>query len=160
MSRTSPMLSVSRTAPLPVPGESTLPAIVTSLLRRHDLWPQLLRYGLVSGAALAFDFSVFLALNGMIGHPTLSGVLGYGAGIILHYALSCRFVFDARRSEKAAHRLFGEFLASGVVGLAATAAVIALATGFFGLAPITAKLVAAVVSFIGVFLIRRTIVFA
>jgi hypothetical protein len=38
--------------------------------------------------------------------------------------------------------------------------VIAVATVEFGLAPIYAKLLAAGASFIGVFLIRRTVVFA
>jgi putative flippase GtrA len=138
---------------------SSFPTLAESPLR-HAMLPQLLRYALVSGCALALDFSVFLALNGLIGHPTLSGVCGYAAGIVLHYFLSRRFVFDVRRSPKAAHRLFVEFVASGVVGLLATAAVIALATGMFGATPILAKLLAAGASFIGVFLIRRTVVFA
>ena len=125
----------------------------------HAVLPQLLRYALVSGLALTVDFAVFMALNGIIGHPTLSGVTGYGVGIVVHYFLSRRFVFDARGA-KAAHRLFVEFAASGVVGLLATAGVIAVATAEFGLAPIYAKLLAAGASFIGVFLIRRTVVFA
>lgn len=104
------------------------PAFAEPLLR-HDMLPQLLRYAFVSGLALTLDFSVFLGLNGLIGHPTFSGVCGYAAGIVLHYVLSRRFVFDVRRSPKAAHRLFVEFVASGIVGLLATAGVIALATG-------------------------------
>jgi putative flippase GtrA len=129
-------------------------------LSRHEMLPQLLRYVLVSGAALALDFAVFLVLNGVIGHPTLSGVAGYSAGIVVHYFLSRRFVFDATRSPKAAHRLFAEFAASGLVGLIVTAGVIAVATASFGLAPIAAKVLASGASFIGVFLIRRSIVFA
>jgi putative flippase GtrA len=125
----------------------------------HGVLPQLLRYAVVSGLALAVDFAVFVALNGFIGHPTLSGVVGYGVGLGLHYFLSRRFVFDARGS-KAAHRLFAEFAASGIVGLMVTGAVIAVATAEFGLAPIYAKLLAAGSSFIGVFVIRRTVVFA
>jgi putative flippase GtrA len=121
--------------------------------------PQFGRYALVSALALALDFAVFLALNDTIGHATLSGVIGYGAGIILHFLLSKRFVFEPT-SGKAAHRLFAEFVASGLVGLAVTAGIIALATGTFGLAPIVAKVLAAAGSFIGVFLIRRTVVFA
>jgi len=122
--------------------------------------PQLGRYAIVSALALALDFAVFLALNDIFAHPTLAGVIGYAAGIGLHFLLSRRFVFAAGRSPKAAQRLFGEFVASGLVGLAVTAAVIALATGAFGLAPIAAKVLAAGASFLGVFLIRRTIVFA
>ena len=124
------------------------------------LMPQISRYAVVSALALALDFSVFLALNGALGQPTLAGVLGYGCGILLHYHLSRRFVFDAARSQKSSQRMFSEFVASGLIGLAATAGVIAVATGFFGVAPILAKVLAAGASFLGVFLIRRTIVFA
>jgi len=152
--------STEQAAPLHGLAGGCISTVLERLLRRHDLWPQLLRYGLVSGAALAVDFSVFLALNGMIGRATLSGVIGYGAGIVLHYVLSCRFVFEAGRSEKAAQRRFVEFLASGLVGLAVTAAVIALVTSVLGMAPVAGKLVAVGVSFAGVFLIRRSIVFA
>jgi putative flippase GtrA len=136
-----------------------LPAFATPLLR-HAMLMQLLRYVLVSGVALTLDFAVFLGLNGAIGHPTLSGVAGYAVGIVVHYFLSCRFVFDAARSQKAAHRVFAEFVASGIVGLVVTAAVIALATSGLGVTPIAAKILAAGASFVGVFLIRRTIVFA
>jgi putative flippase GtrA len=135
------------------------PGIVELLLPRHAVVPQLARYAVVSGLALALDFAVFLALNGAFGHPTISGVIGYGAGIMLHYVLSRRFVFDVRRSPKAAHRLFIEFVGSGIVGLVATGAVIALAIGV-GVAPVVAKLLAAAASFVFVFLIRRTVVFA
>ncbi len=159
MSR-APSLSQGRSAALRGVSGGGISTAVEQLLRRHDLWPQLLRYGFVSAAALGVDFSVFLACNGLIGQPTLSGVIGYGAGIMLHYMLSCRFVFDAARSEKAAQRRFVEFLASGFVGLAVTAAVIALMAGALGFAPISGKIVAAAVSFAGVFLIRRSIVFA
>ena len=79
----------------------------------------------------------------VIGHPTLSGVAGYAAGIVVHYFLSRRFVFDAARSPKAAHRRVRQNLsASGLVGLVVTAGVIAVATASFGLAPIAAKVLA------------------
>jgi len=122
--------------------------------------PQLSRYTIVSVMALALDFTVFLALNAAFGLPTLAGVIGYGCGIVLHYFLSRHFVFNAMRSRKSAHRLFTEFVASGLIGLALTALVIAVATTSFGLSAILAKILATAASFIGVFLIRRTIVFA
>jgi putative flippase GtrA len=121
---------------------------------------QISRYAFVSGLALGLDFGVFLALNGLIALPTLSGVVGYCCGIVLHYHLSKRFVFDTTRSQKSTQRLFSEFVASGVIGLAVTAGVIAVATGAFGLEPIVAKALAAMASFIGVFTIRRMVVFA
>lgn len=121
--------------------------------------PQLSRYAAVSALALGLDFAVFLALNSAIGYPTLSGVAGYACGIVLHYELSRQFVFATAGSAKSAHRRFVEFIASGVVGLIVTAAVIAAATAM-GVSPIVAKIMAAGASFIGVYAIRRAIVFA
>ena len=123
------------------------------------LLPQLSRYTAVSALALGLDFGVFLALNDSIGHPTLSGVVGYACGIVLHYQLSRRFVFATAASTKSAHRRFWEFVASGLLGVAVTAAVIAAATGM-GASPILAKAMAAGASFIAVYAIRRAIVFA
>ena len=60
--------------------------------------------------------------------PALAGVMGYAVGTVLHYLLSVRFVFDARATDKAHARLFGEFAVTGVSGMAATAVVIAAAT--------------------------------
>ena len=91
--------------------------------------PQLSRYAAVSALALGLDFAVFLALNSAIGYPTLSGVVGYVCGIVLHYQSSRIFVFATATSAKSAHRRFVEFVVSGLIGLALTAAVIAAATG-------------------------------
>ncbi len=123
------------------------------------LLPQLSRYAVVSALALGLDFAVFLALNRAIGHPTLAGVAGYACGIVLHYQLSRVFVFTSPAAAKSAHRRFGEFVASGLIGLAVTAAVISVATGM-GVSPILAKIMAAGASFLGVYAIRRVIVFA
>jgi putative flippase GtrA len=91
--------------------------------------PQLSRYAVVSLAALVLDFALYIGLTrGGVG-PVLAGVVGYAAGTVLHYALSTRFVFDAAATDKVQARLFGEFALSGLVGIAITALVIALATG-------------------------------
>lgn len=135
-------------------------ALARTLRARLHLWPQLSRYAVVSGLALALDFAVFLGLNALLPLPTLAGVLGYCCGIVLHYHLSRRFVFDVSRSRKSSQRMFSEFAASGIIGLALTAAVIAVATALFGLSPIMAKILAVGVSFLGVYVIRRTVVFA
>lgn len=129
-------------------------------LPRLPVVPQLSRYAIVSALALGLDFSVFIGVNQALSMPTLAGVVGYACGIVLHYFLSRYYVFNAQVSRKSSHRMFGEFVASGLVGLAVTAGVIAFATGVLGLAPIVAKILAAGASFIGVFAIRRTIVFA
>jgi putative flippase GtrA len=122
--------------------------------------PQLSRYVVVSGLALALDLGVFLLMNRLLALPTLAGVVGYACGIVLHYHLSRRFVFADAVATKSAHRLFGEFFASGLIGLVVTAAVIAFATSALDIGPLAAKLIAIAASFLGVFVIRRTVVFA
>jgi putative flippase GtrA len=135
-------------------------AVPQALRSGLELVPQLSRYGVVSGFALALDVAVFLLANRLLGMPTVAGVIGYACGIVLHYHLSCRYVFAPPGQGKSAQRLFGEFVVSGLIGLGVTAAVIALATSVFGLGPLAAKLIAMAASFLGVFAIRRTIVFA
>ncbi len=142
-------------------GAGTNPAgfAAHSLAALRAIAPQFSRYAAVSAFALGLDFAVFLALNSAIGHPTLSGVAGYACGIVLHYELSRQFVFATSASAKSEHRRFVEFIASGLVGLVVTAAVIAAATGM-GASPILAKVMAAGASFVGVYAIRRAVVFA
>jgi putative flippase GtrA len=150
-------LTAARTSMTHAAPAGLIPA--QALLRHTSVMlPQLWRYGIVSALALTLDFGVFLAFNHMLSHPTLAGMIGYSTGIILHFFLSRRFVFDAATA-KAVHRVFIEFLGSGLVGLVVTAGVIAIATSAFGLEPIAAKALAVGTSFVGVFIIRRFIVF-
>lgn len=134
-----------------------LPARLQALI---GIAPQLSRYALVSLAALALDFSLYLALTAASMNPVLAGVIGYATGMGLHYVLSTRFVFDAAATDKVHARLFGEFALSGVAGLAITALVIALATNVMGLPALLAKVLAAGISFLAVFALRRIVVFA
>jgi putative flippase GtrA len=121
---------------------------------------QLSRYSAASMLALALDFSVYLLLTAGHVKPVLAGVLGYGAGLALHFLLSVRFVFVGASTSKAQARLFGEFALSGLAGIATTAVVMALATGVAGLPGLPAKVLAAFASFLLVYWLRRTIVFA
>jgi putative flippase GtrA len=90
----------------------------------------------------------------------LAGAIGYAAGLLLHYALSVRFVFDAAATAKGPTQLLGEFALSGLAGLGITISVIWLATDVAGASPLVAKIPAAVTSFLGVFALRRMVVFA
>ncbi len=143
-----------------MPQMDFLARLPAALRSSHAVVPQFSRYAIVSALALALDFAVFLGLNSAFGLPIITGVVGYGCGLILHYQLSRRFVFDTALSEKSAHRRFTEFVASGLVGLAVTAGVIAVATGPMGMSALLAKVLAAGASFVGVYLIRRRFVFA
>ena len=133
-----------------------LPARLRSFV---SIGPQLSRYALVSAIALALDFALYLALTSAGTNPTLAGVIGYAAGMGVHYVLSSRFVFDLGAIDKPQARLFGEFALSGVAGIGITALVIALATEVAGLPPLPAKVLAAGISFLAVFALRRQVVF-
>ncbi len=119
---------------------------------------QVLRYGGVSAAALGLDMGLYLALQPLMA-AALAGVLSYLAGMMLHYALSARFVFAASQAKSGVRR-FGEFLVSGLVGLALTAATIALIADVMHQDALLAKAVAVAVSFGATFVLRRAIVFA
>lgn len=122
---------------------------------------QLVRYTGVSALALALDFAVFMLLTRFdVMSAALAGATGYGTGLVLHYALSVRLVFDASASLKTRRRLFTEFAASGIFGVFTTWSVIHLAVGMLGIGSLAAKGLAVLFSFAAVFMIRRSIIFA
>ena len=134
------------------------PLLHTKLAR--DLLPQLSRYTLVSALALGLDAAVLLALvHGAGLRASIAGLIGYAAGLVLHFALSTRFVFKASAAAKSRARLFAEFAATGVVGLAITGGVLWLASDVAGVPAIVAKAAAVAISFATVFALRRTVVF-
>ncbi len=124
------------------------------------LLAQLSRYWIVSGLAMALDWIIFLTLIGAALRPAAAGVLGYLAGLGLHYVLSVRFVFDAAATQKGAARLFTQFALSGLAGVAVTGGSIAIATGVLGLGAVLGKLSAMSISFAVVYGLRRGVVFA
>ena len=117
------------------------------------------RYIIVSAAALTVDFAVFIALTAAGTLVTVAGVVGYCAGLVLHFALSRRFVFANPRRKSTSHLITG-FIISGLAGLVITAAVIAVAHDGFGAPPIVAKGLAVATSFIAVYMLRRKVVFS
>jgi len=125
-----------------------------------SILPQLLRYSSASALALALDFIIYSALIAATIRPSPAGAIGYAAGIGLHYFLSARFVFDVGATSKVHGRLFLEFALTGLGGIAITAIVIALATDVVGLSALPAKVLAAGASFLVVFALRRSVVFA
>lgn len=127
---------------------------------RFRVLPQLSRYAVVSLLALAVDYAAYLSLVSAGTRPMLAGMIGYPMGLLLHFTLSTAFVFDTSRVDKAPARLFGEFALSGVAGLAVTTLVIATATDGAGLAALPAKVLATGVSFLVVYSLRRSVVFA
>ena len=124
------------------------------------LIPELSHYTVVSIVALGMDLAVFNAVLFSSMRASLAGIIGYTAGLGVHYVLSRRFVFTAADTAKGDLRRFGEFALTGCVGLAMTWGVIALATDVAHLPAMFGKIVAVGTSFVVVFLLRRGIVFA
>lgn len=122
--------------------------------------PQIGRYTIVSAAALVLDFAVYLLLAHYGWRASLAGVMGYLQGLLLHFSLSTRFVFKTAGCRKSQMRLFLEFAASGIVGLGITTFTIAVATEVLHLGVLIAKIAAVIVSFLAVFFLRRSVVFA
>ena len=118
------------------------------------------RYLLASVGALAVDFGSFLAFMalGMMAAP--ASALGYSLGILAHWLMSSRAVFQDRVAEAGNERSKQKalFVISALVGLALTTAIVGLGD-WSGIDPRAAKLVAIGVSFIATWLIRSKIVF-
>ena len=136
------------------------PRLVPIVAQALGLLPQLSRYTIVSALALVLDFTVYLLLatGGMT--VALAGAIGYACGLALHYMLSVRYVFDAAAAHKGKSRLITEFALSGLAGMAITALVIAVAVDLGGIPLLPAKILAVGVSFLVVFALRRSVVFA
>jgi putative flippase GtrA len=124
------------------------------------LMPELSYYTIVSAVALMVDLAIFnmLAYSGM--RASLAGIAGYSAGLLLHYLLSKHFVFETSADGKHEARRFAEFCISGAVGALITWAIITLATERLMLPAMVGKIAAVGTSFIVVFILRKSIVFA
>lgn len=90
----------------------------------------------------------------------VAGIVGYSFGLVLHYVLSIRYVFQTDVSIKGGLRRFVEFVLSGLIGVAITWLIIAVATEVLHLPALIGKVAAVGTSFVIVFLLRRGIVFA
>ncbi|MBD2843088.1 GtrA family protein [Erythrobacter rubeus] len=118
------------------------------------------RYVLASVGALAVDVGAFLALLSIGMAAAAASAIGYSLGILAHWLMSSRAVFQdnvaagglARTRQKAL------FVISALVGLALTTAIVGLAD-YTGSDPRIAKLAAIAVSFTATWLIRARIVF-
>lgn len=118
-------------------------------------------YLLASVLALGSDAGLFLLLLDAGLAPVAASAVGYCAGIFVHWVISSRLVFadgTAARGTGERHRQKMLFVASALVGLAVTTAIVGTGSAL-GLDPRIAKLIAIVVSFQTTYLLRRHIVF-
>jgi putative flippase GtrA len=119
-----------------------------------------IRYIGASVGALAVDVGSFLALLtlGMLAAP--ASAIGYSLGILAHWLLSSRTVFQETVADRGMERTKQKalFVISALVGLGLTTAIVGGAD-LAGLDPRIAKLAAIIVSFIATWLLRSKIVF-
>lgn len=121
---------------------------------------RLVRYILASVGALAVDvgsFLAFLAL-GVVAAP--ASALGYSLGIVAHWLMSSRAVFQDTVAERgmARTRQKALFVISALVGLAITTAIVG-AADYTGVDPRLAKGVAIIVAFTATWILRSKVVF-
>ncbi|MET0361584.1 MAG: GtrA family protein [Sphingobium sp.] len=118
------------------------------------------RYVLASAASLALDIGLFLAAL-HLGLPAMAAsALGYAAGLGAHWLLSTRFVFDdgMAASGTARSRQKGLFVATGLIGLCITTAIVG-AGASLGIDPRLAKILAIAISFQATYFARRAAIF-
>ena len=119
-----------------------------------------IRYILASVGALAVDIGSFLLMLSTGSPPPLAAAAGYTLGILAHWLLSSRTVFNdtvaprgmARTKQKAL------FVASALAGLGLTTAIVAGGDAI-GIDPRVAKLFAIVVAFLLTWILRSRVVF-
>lgn len=128
------------------------------LTRLRDI--RLIRYLLASVGALAVDFGSFLALLGLGVAAAPSSAFGYTLGILAHWLLSSRTVFQDSVAERGRERTRQKalFVVSAFVGLLLTTAIVGAADAA-GIDPRLAKVAAILVSFTVTWLLRARIVF-
>lgn len=133
-------------------------ALSTLLVRLSEA--RFIRYGIASVGALAVDVASFLAFLsiGMAAGP--ASALGYSLGILAHWLMSSRAVFQETVAERGAARTRQKalFTISALIGLALTTAIVSISVRS-GIDPRIAKAVAIAVSFTATWLIRSRIVF-
>lgn len=118
------------------------------------------RYALASVVALGCDLGCFLLLLEGGVQPMAASATGYSLGIVAHWLLSTRFVFDGAMESNGLERVRqkGLFVATALLGLAITT----LSVGWghsLGLDARAAKAVAIVVSFVATYGARRMTIF-
>lgn len=130
-----------------------LAALVSALAARF----MLARYLLASVSALATDMIVFLGLSHGGASPMMAALGGYCAGLIVHWIISVRFVFDTGHGATQG-QLLG-FVATALLGLGITMAIVGSLSAA-GVAPAVAKLLSVPISFFTVYAARKYGVFA
>ncbi|MFZ5583342.1 MAG: GtrA family protein [Pseudomonadota bacterium] len=122
---------------------------------------EFIRYFGVSLIALLVDLGLFsLCLRVLDISWPYAASIGFVGGVVTAYILSVRFVFHHRTMAPAPAAEFLVFTVIGVVGLGVTQLVLWLCIDLGGLQPEFSKLVAAGVTFVFNFAVRKVLLFA
>jgi putative flippase GtrA len=117
-------------------------------------------YGVASACALVVDVSILTVLVHYLTWAYLSAATtSFLVGMAVAYFLSITLVFKHRRVRDRRTE-FLTFAAIGGIGLALNAAVIFACVDYLGLHYLVAKCVAATLTFISNFILRRQLLFA
>ncbi|MCE7795650.1 GtrA family protein [Sphingobium sufflavum] len=118
------------------------------------------RYVIASAVSLGVDMALFLLLL-HLGVPAMgASALGYAMGIVAHWLLSTRFVFDDGMASSGGQRARqkGLFVGTAIIGLSLTTLIVGGADGM-GLDPRLAKVAAIIISFQATYFARRITIF-
>ena len=132
-----------------------LPPAGISILKK-----EFFRYFIISFIALVVDIAIFsFCIRVFSISWFLSSVMSFLAGVITTYFFSIRFVFETRSLQDNPSKEISLFTLIGVFGLGITQVVLLVGIDWLGFVPEIVKLLAAVVSFIFNFLIRKLFLF-
>jgi len=130
-----------------------------SALKLHGLVRQFLRYGAAGALAFGLDLgTLYLLLGHTRLHYLAAAALAYALGIVFHYLLAIRWVFDFRRL---AHWQgeFALYALVGVLGLGLNLLVIGLLVDQAGVPVLIAKLASGAVVVLFNFGARKLLLF-
>lgn len=132
---------------------------VTARDQRALVGGEAVRYFAASLAALLLDAGLLFVGARALGLAIwLAGALAYGAGLVLIYQLSIRWVFANRTSRDGCSE-FMVFAMLGILGLVLNSATLFAATSL-GLALPLAKAVSATIGFVANFVSRKLLLFS
>lgn len=113
------------------------------------------RYGIVSVLALGLDTLTLLVLHYWGWAAWLSAAAAYLLGAVLHWLLSIRYVFQKPADRADYLRKLMQYIGAGLVGVLLTMLIVEGATSLLGLSILTAKIIAVLVVFNVVYLVRK-----
>lgn len=124
----------------------------------HARTTEFARYVVASLAALLIDTAILLGAATAL-HYLVAASLGFVAGALASYFLAIRWVFRQRRLVQRRRAELGIYALVGVLGLGINDLVIFLAVGTAGLSLLGAKVVAAGITFLFNFALRKLMLF-